>query len=382
MTDPKKPKSLMRKFGTGAATLLISGVVIAISGATIWQGSNIIANRAAAVEKPVPTETIAVSVAQIVASEGYSVERRFSGQIEAPQSADVSFEQGGTLDAVLVDEGDSVSEGDVLARLDDRLLRADLDRLNASKNALEAQIELAILTNERQVALKKKGFATGQIADQSRLSLAELKAKLAELDASILAAIIRLEKTEIKAPFDGVVNTRSLDPGSIVGATQAVLTLVNDGQPVFRVGVAPGLVSQLDIGNIIDVTLEGEKHAAELIAILPQIDPVTRTRTVRAQLVAGVDFAFGITGEAVLKERVVTDGAWIPLTAIEDGVRGLWTLKTIKEGDPDIVSIEAIEILHADSQRAYVRGTFSSDAQYIDTGVHRVVGGQAVRVEE
>ncbi|MEM9573660.1 MAG: efflux RND transporter periplasmic adaptor subunit [Pseudomonadota bacterium] len=382
MTDQKKPKSLIRKLATGVATLTITAGAIVLSGAAVWQGSTLIASRAAAVEKPAPTEIIAVSVAQIVPSKGYTVDRKFAGQIEAPQSADVSFEQGGTLNEVLVDEGDAVSEGEVLARLDDRLLTADLDRLNASKRALQAQIELATLTNERQAALKKKGFATGQVADQSRLSLVELEAKLAELDASILAAQIRLEKTEIKAPFDGVVNARLLDPGSIVGATQAILTLVNDGLPVFRVGVAPDLVDQLNIGSTIDVALDGKQRAAEIIAILPQIDPVTRTRTVRARLVVGVDLAFGMAGEAVVQETIVENGSWVPLTAIEDGVRGLWTIKTIKQGEPTTVALEAVEIVHADSQRAFVRGTFSSDTQYIDTGVHRVVGGQAVRIEQ
>ncbi|MEM8539329.1 MAG: efflux RND transporter periplasmic adaptor subunit [Pseudomonadota bacterium] len=382
MMDQKKPKSLVRKLATGVATLTITAGVIVLSGAAVWQGSTLIASRAAAVEKPAPTEIIGVSVAQIVPSNGYTVDRKFAGQIEAPQSADVSFEQGGTLNEVFVDEGDAVSEGEVLARLDDRLLTADLDRLNASKRALEAQIELARLTNERQAALKKKGFATGQVADQSRLSLVELEAKLAELDASILAAEIRLEKTEIKAPFDGVVNARLFDPGSIVGATQAVLTLVNDGLPVFRVGVAPGLVDQLNIGSTIDVALDGEQHAAEIIAILPQIDPVTRTRIVRARLVAGVDLAFGMTGEAVVRETIAENGSWVPLTAIEDGVRGLWTIKTIKQGEPTTVALEAVEIIHADSQRAFVRGTFSSDTKYIDTGVHRIVGGQVVRIEQ
>lgn len=362
------------------STLTVTGIVIAIAGLTVWQGSAIIAKRAAAVEAPPATERIAVSVSPIQFEDAYTVDRSFTGQIESAQTAALSFEQGGTLQTVLVNDGDFVAAGDVVAQLDDRLLKADLDRLKASRQALMAQLELAQLTDERQVKLKERGFASAQTADQTRLSIVELNARLAEIDVAMLIAQIQLTKAEIRAPFDGKVNERLIDPGNTVGAAQPVLTLVETAAPVFRVGIAPDLASQIQLGQKLTIKLSGTPHEASVIAILPQIDPVTRTRIVRAQLEGENDVAFGMTGEAALKERIETPGSWLPLTAIEDGVRGLWTIKTVSETEPYIVEIEAVEIIHADGMRAYVRGTFSATTRYIDEGIHRVVAGQEVRV--
>ena len=171
MSQSNTKHSLTRRLASGVATLFGTGLVVAIAGIAIWQGSSLIAERADAVAKPEPTKVIAVSTRQIIMAERYEVPRRFTGQIEALQTVSLSFEQSGTVQNVLVDDGAAVEKGQVLARLDDRLLRADLERLNASKKAMEAQRELAKLTDKRQAELKQRGFASAQRADQSRLSL-------------------------------------------------------------------------------------------------------------------------------------------------------------------------------------------------------------------
>lgn len=381
MTDVVKGASLVKRLAAGAATLIGTGLVIAIAGISVWQGSSEIANRAQAVEKPQATEQLAVSVARIEMQEGYSVLRRFTGQIEALQTVSLSFEQSGTVDKIFVEDGDAVAKGDVIARLDDRLMKAELTRLEASKKALEAQLELATLTDERQAKLKERGFASAQVADQTRLSIIELSARMAEVEATISAAEIRLEKMQIRSPFDGTVNTRLVDAGNTVSPSQGVVSLVEAGAPIFRVGIAPDLVDQLKLESTIDVTISSKTHKATIIAILPQIDPVTRTRIVRAQFNEAAGLAFGITGEATVREDVAAKGAWVPLTALEDGIRGLWTIKIVPLDTPSTVGLEAVEVVYADSDRAFVRGTFAPNARYIDTGVHRVVSGQQVRVQ-
>ncbi|MEM9733365.1 MAG: efflux RND transporter periplasmic adaptor subunit [Pseudomonadota bacterium] len=380
MSTSKKTRSLPSRIISGVVTMFGTGAVLALAALAIWQGSSLIADRADAVAKPQPTKPIAVSTSRIKMEEGYEVPRRFTGQIEALQTVSLAFEQGGTVKEVLVDDGAKVQKGQLLARLDARLLQADLSRLQASKKALEAQRELAQLTDQRQAQLQKRGFASAQRADQSRLSLLEIDARMAELEASIKAAQIRLEKTELLAPFDGTVNTRLVDAGNTVGASQGVLSVVERGALIFRVGIAPRLVNQLTVGEMVEIRFDDKPYNAEIIALLPQVDPVTRTRIVRAQLTSAPDLAFGTTGEIQLSEWAGAPGAWVPLTAIEDGVRGLWTIKTIAKDDETRVAIEAVEVIYADGERAYIRGTFAPDVAYIDKGVHRVVVGQQVQV--
>ncbi|WP_306261212.1 efflux RND transporter periplasmic adaptor subunit [Pararhizobium sp. IMCC21322] len=344
-----------------------------------------IAKRAVAAEPPAETLPIMISTSTIQMLDSYSVTRNFVGQIEAPQTVQLAFEQGGTLEEAFVDDGDEIAAGQILARLDARLLQADVDRLRASKRIVEAQKELAVLTAQRQAELNRKGFASSQTTDETRLSVIGLEARIAEADAEILAALIRLEKTVIRAPFDGRVNLRLIDQGSTVAGGQAIFSLVEKSTPVFRVGIAPQLADQLSVGQTIEVMVAGNFHAAEIIAILPQIDPTTRTRILRAALLSTTDIALGLTGKLSLLEDVQARGAWLPLSAIEDGVRGLWIIKTLNEveerGGRAEIAIEAVEIIHADSNRAYVRGTFENGTQFVENGVHRIVGGQTVRLK-
>ena len=370
------PKKAFKILVSTTITLLFIGM----AGAITWQGSSLIADRANAVAAPKPTDPTMVRVGKIEMREHYMTQRTFAGQIEAPQSVNIGFETGGTVSAVLFDEGDSVKKGDILATLDDRLLQAELKRLRASRKILEAQKELAVLTDERQSKLQQKGFATGQAADQSRLSVVEFDARIAEIDSAILAAEIRIEKATVFAPFDGKVDQRMIDPGTAIGGGQAILALVEDDKAVFRVGIDPELTSSIDAGSTVEITLGNHSVPAKIISILPRIDPATRTRVVRAELLEEVKLAFGQSGQLVLSEKVEVPGAWIPLSSIEDGVRGLWTVKTIDKMEKPVVTVEAIEIIHAEEKRAYVRGTFNDSSLIILDGVHRVVAGQDVNI--
>jgi hypothetical protein len=132
-----------------AATIALTGVFFAASGAAIVGGSRAIADRAEAVEVPAPAPRITVPVMTVERLNGFEVDRRFAGQVEATQETGIAFETGGTVTEILVDEGDVVAAGEALARLDTRLLIAERNRLLASRRALDAQRELARLTAKR-----------------------------------------------------------------------------------------------------------------------------------------------------------------------------------------------------------------------------------------
>ncbi|MEN0000850.1 MAG: efflux RND transporter periplasmic adaptor subunit [Pseudomonadota bacterium] len=376
-----KPR-LVSRILKRATAMLVTGTLVVGAGALVWQGSGLIAERAAAVEPPPATQPIAVATAPIDFRDHYTVERAFSGQIEALQLANMSFEQGGTVELVNVEEGDAVNKGQVLARLDDRLLIAERDRLEASKDAIEAQRELLSLNNERAAELNQRGFASNQTLDQTRLGLVELDSRLAEMDAALASIDVQLEKLTITAPFAGTINTRHVDPGTTVGGGQAILSLVEDAAPVFRVGIDPDLAVSLNEGQAVSVSFGDREFDAQIVGVLPQLDPVTRTQTVRARLAEGASLSFGQTGQMLITEQIDQEGAWIPLTAIEDGVRGLWTIKTVQRGETPTVGIEAVELIHVDERNAYVRGTFTPEAELIIDGLHRVVAGQTIRTNQ
>lgn len=376
-----EPKPLIRRLLTTAATIALTGVFFAVSGAAIIGGSQVIADRAQAVEAPAPAPRISVPVMSVERLNAFEIERRFAGQVEAAQETGIAFESGGTVTEILVDEGDTVVQGDVIARLDVRLLIAERDRLLASRRALEAQRELARRTAERQEELQERGFASNQQADQAVLSLAEVTARQAEIDAGLLAVDIQLEKAEIRAPFDGRIAGRTADVGATVGGGQAIVTLVEDVPPLFRVGLAPSLADQLDGSAQAFVTLGDEERPVRLDAILPEVDPVTRTRKVLFAFEEQSTALLGDTGTITLTETIEQPGFWVPLAALRDGVRGTWTVMTVdQDADAPTAAMEAVQIIHADSARAYVSGTLPDRATIVADGGHQIVVGQALTI--
>lgn len=120
-------------------TLLVIG---AATGAGVV-GYGALAARASMKEAPRPAAKTVVAPDILRMSETVTLSRRFTGQFQAAQEAVLGFEEGGTIADVRVREGAAVARGEVVARLDTRLLKAERTRLNASRAALEAQAELA-----------------------------------------------------------------------------------------------------------------------------------------------------------------------------------------------------------------------------------------------
>ena len=375
-----KPTRWRRALGA-IATLAGTLAAIALAGAFVFGGTGLIADRAAAVAGPDPAPAPLVRTEPITFETSYTVPRRFIGQIEPAQETAMAFEQGGTVTGILADDGDRVAEGAVLARLDTRLLEAEATRLSATREALEAQAELARRTTNRQTRLRDEGFASAQALDQASLTLAELTARIAEVEAARAAVTIRIEKAEIRAPFDATVSHRSADTGTTVGGGTPVMTLIEDRPPEFRVGLDPRLAAGLTEGMTARIDFGTHGVEAVLTALLPDLDPATRTRTALFTLTEGAGVTFGETGALILDELIAEDGAWVPVAALKQGVRGLWTVMTVETADTPVASVAAVEILHADETRAYVRGTFAEGAALIADGPHRIVPGQAVRLE-
>ncbi|MDJ0820423.1 MAG: efflux RND transporter periplasmic adaptor subunit [Paracoccaceae bacterium] len=311
--------------------------------------------------------------------------RRFTGQFEAAQEVALGFEEGGTIEAVWVREGDAVHAGTIIARLDTRLLDAERTRLLASQAALAAQAELARRTNDRQAALVAEGHVTQQRLDETSLQLAQLEASLSEIDAAIAALDVRISKTVIRAPFAGRIGARLLDDGAVAGPGAGVVTLLEAGPARFRVAVDPELAARLLPNSEVEIDTSGRALSARLAELAPELDPATRNQIAYFDLLPSTSAPPArTTGEVILPDTQSEIGVWVPLSALRRGPRGAWTLLTVTKDDHGIATVgqEAAEVLHLDESRAFVRGSFSDGTLYLPGGTHRVVPGEAVRLAE
>jgi membrane fusion protein, multidrug efflux system len=369
----KRSRGRMARAGSTVAVVALAALLVAA-------GRLALDARVSAAPTPAAVAPQTVAVARLEIQDGYTVERAFTGQLQAGQRTALAFELGGTLAEIGVEEGDAVEAGQPIASLDRRLVDAERARLSAARQAVAAQVELAARTSERQAALGQRGVASAQALDTAALGLAELTARLAELDAGLAAVDIRLEKAVITAPFAGRIAARHLDRGGSAGPGQPVVSLVETADPLFRVGLAPDAFLSVPDDRPVDILFDGVAHPARLRSVLPELEAATRTKTVLFRLLGEDLPAYRGTGTLHLTEAVRTAGAWVPLGALDDGPRGLWRLYTVLERDGrSVVGTETVEIIFATAERAFVRGTFQGGALFITDGTHRVVPGQAVR---
>ncbi|MEO1639260.1 MAG: efflux RND transporter periplasmic adaptor subunit [Pseudomonadota bacterium] len=368
MSNTLKP-SIFRRALTATATL---GVVAIATGA-VMGGSDFIAQRAEAVPAPAPAVLTSVAVQTLRYTDGYTMTRRFLGQVEAGADAAVSFELSGRLAELAVDEGAVVKRGDVLARLDTVLLDAEEQRLRASRDATAAQLAFAESRVIRATELLGDGFSSQETLDQAIATRDELQARIAEIEAGLLTVSINREKSVLVAPFDGRVGQQTVEVTETLSPGQPVLTLIETAAPKVRIGLP------LDIDpNALDapiIEIEGTPYPATLHRVRPDIDPVTRTRTAIFAVGSDVPLTFGQTASLAVASDVGAQGVWVPLDALQEGSGSIWTVLVV---DGDTVRAAAVELLHAEADRAFVRGTFADGAQLIRTGAHRVVPGQKV----
>ena len=164
----KKTPGLIKRLFLRFVTLTLTVVTSLGAGLAVIYGAQVIQDRS---DAAAPTEVVAlipVQATPLAQQDGYSLKRQFAGQVEAAQTADLAFEFGGRVAEILVHEGDSVTAGTTIARLDTILLQTELTRLNASQDALQAQLDFAELTVECRAALNEYGFTSTEAFDQAQ----------------------------------------------------------------------------------------------------------------------------------------------------------------------------------------------------------------------
>ncbi len=377
MDHPAKT-GLRRAIRLGA-TLAMTLTVFAGAAAGVYAGFTAISARNAENVRPV-AEPVAVSVMQVAPIESYSVTRRFTGVLEAASRADLGFELAGRVTQVLVEEGDLVAAGDVIARLDTSALIPERAALEAELAALSADAELARLTLARTDDLTERGFRSLAAQDEARLALARAQAAIEGTRARIAGVDVRLEKSVLLAPFDARIGARAVDPGQNVAVGQSVVVLFDAAKARARVGLPAGLAAQLRVGDILRVTLDGEDVAARVSRIRQDLDPETRARPVILSLPAPPGAVFGETLTLSLEQTIDEPGFVAPLSALREGARGSWTVMAIeKEPGGDRAVPVAVEVIHTDGAQVVLRGALPDGARIIAQAADKIAPGESVR---
>jgi RND family efflux transporter MFP subunit len=280
--------------------LVVAGVVVVLLAAAggwwLWMARPVVVQTATATA-PAGGGGAAGAVLQAT---GYVTPRR---------RATVSTQITGTLTQVLIEEGDHVEKGQVLARLEDSALRAGLGAARANLASAQAQIATAQaqLTQaqadaHRQDELVASGMVTKQAAEQARTavatSVAQLDARRREADAvnaQLAQAQVNFDYSVVRAPFAGVVTEKAAQVGEIVSPLSAgggftrtgVGTIVDMDSLEIEVDVSEAYIGQVQANMPAEAVLDAYpdwKIPAHVIAIVPAADRGKGTVKVRVAL--------------------------------------------------------------------------------------------------
>ncbi|MEL6195730.1 MAG: efflux RND transporter periplasmic adaptor subunit [Myxococcota bacterium] len=327
---------------------------------------------------PLPVDAVTVEF-----QDSYEVTQRFSGVARSRRSSALGFERGGKVRRVLVDDGDRVRAGQLLAELDRSQLLAGRKRIEASLREVEASVGLAELTAKRISALADDEYTSAQSSDEARFGLARAQARQDSLAAQLREIDVSLGKTRLYAPFSGVVSKRLVDEGVVVSSGVPVVRFLEQATKEAAIGVPATVAQRLKAGDVASVEFEGEKVETVLGAVVNDVNARTQTTSLIVSLPPEVDVADGETVTLLHEQSVPSRGFWVPLDALTQGVRGMWNAYKIdKEAGASRVKAETVQILHTEIDRAFVRGSLEPGDRIVASGMHRLVPGQVVAEAE
>jgi multidrug efflux pump subunit AcrA (membrane-fusion protein) len=273
---------------------------------------------------------------------------RVGGYLQPVQQARLQFQVGGRLQQRLVEPGTPVAQGEALLRLEpadyqDLLTeaRAQLDMERAAVARDRQLLQLAERNRElqqaevaRQQRLGTESLSSKAALDAARQRLLQLQAEEAQLRYNVDSATARLdrleaaarrakrnlERTTLRAPFAGTVNQVLVQVGDEVAANEVVLELLDANRLEFYAEIERALVTELERGQRIEVLLDGQTYAAQIVALQQHPDPDTYTYALRARF-DNPGLVSGAAAEARLLLPELKQVTLVPVSALvhDDG---------------------------------------------------------------
>jgi RND family efflux transporter MFP subunit len=310
-------------------------------------------------------------------------QRTYSGVIVPRHEVQESFRVGGRIEKRLVDVGDHVREGQMLANLDEKDLHLSMESAQAERNAANSNKEQAMKDEQRYATLLSKHVVSQSEYDLKHLSADEARARLERADRSLKLAISQLGYAKLISSTDGVVTKVSAEAGQVVSQGQSVFTVAQKGALEVLVDIPERRLQDIK-ETMAEITLWSNRdvrYQAVLRETSPAADPATRTYAVRYALPnADAAVKLGMTATLRLSEAVEAPTARIPASALlnqGDGP-GVW-LVNAQTGQ---LTFTPVAVDHYTEGDAFVRGRFASGDLIVTSGVQKLDKGLTVRLAD
>ena len=217
--------------------------------------------------KPVAVTTASVEYSTLTAH------NTLVGTLSSPRKIQIFNQEEGRILRLPFFEGDSVASGQELVRLDDKVIRAQLNKANAERR--QAELDLS----------RMQKLLARNAASQDEVARARTALELAQAEESLQRII--LDRMSIQAPFSGIISERLKEPGDVVQTYTHILTLIDPSALSAEVHVSEILLSELSVGDVVNIRIDALKdysYNGRITRIHPVIDPQSRQGLVEITL--------------------------------------------------------------------------------------------------
>ncbi|MCK4509764.1 MAG: efflux RND transporter periplasmic adaptor subunit [Desulfuromonadales bacterium] len=323
--------------------------------------------------------------------------RSFPGIATATQTANMSFRVSGAVDRIPVNIGDEVKRGDLLARLDPKDYKVELNYEKAKQLEAISGLQLAESEHARvdRVFKKDPGAVSKSLVDTRKAQLDTARAKITSAKAAVERAEDNLSYTYLKAPYDGVVVERFAEQFEDVQAKESIIRVLDNSSIEFTIQVPETLMEHIDkIKNtgafVVFDTYPGIEIPAKVKEVGKEASKTTRTYPVTLIMAQPDDFKVlpGMAGKArgdkaataKIAEEVGMVGFEIPITATfsDDAEK---TFVWVVDQNSMQVNKREVVLINLTETGAMVTGLKAGET-IATAGANLLVAGQQVRILE
>lgn len=327
---------------------------------------------------PPPLTRVKAVIAEIV---DFAPTITLTGVVAAQVRTELSFRVSGKISERLVDVGDHVAKGQLLARLDPDEQQAELVTAQAAVASAEAAVRQTAAAFERQKELLTRGNTTRREYDEADAALRSANAQRDQARSDLGVAQDQLSYTELRADADGSITARTAEAGQVVAQAQPVFTLARDGPRDAVFQVHEWALANVASDRDLTIALQADpavKTVGDLREIAAAVNPSTQTVMVKIGLREtphAMTLGALVNGSGPMKQRKVMLLPWAALFEI-NGRPAVWVI------DPrsNVVSLRPITIDRYTKDRIAVAGGLQPGETVVSAGVQMLRPGQKVEI--
>ena len=228
------------------------------------------------------------------------------------------------------------------------------------------------------VHLHARPDVIAQRLDEAEAALNVAVARVNETEAAIQSLSVEIDKAQLIAPFDGIVDERLFDEGTVVMAGSPVLGITSTDDYQARFAIPADLIDQFKVNESVLMRVGQYEVNGTVLQRLPTRNVQTRTIDILVTLNSNNRVRPGDMATLSGARNHTETGAWLPVNALSNGLRGLWRVFVLSDGKETEIEARVVEVVYTDGRNAFVRGALKNGDVYVNEGTHKLAPGQVV----